>query len=275
MAAEVVKYLAPKAGEMVVDATYGVGGHSKALKKAARIKLLAIDEDPRAPGVIRGNFADLGKILKEAGILKINKVIFDLGWNMEQLEAARGFSFLHDEPLLMSYAQKPRSGFDAAAILNGWNEKVLADVFFGYGEERYARRIAKAVVERRKTKPVETTLELVEIINDAVPGSYRHGRLNPATKTFQALRIAVNDELRSLEQGLAAAWKHLAPGGRIAVITFHSIEDRLVKRYFAGLAKGEGTLVVKKPVTPGQAELKRNPRARSAKLRVIEKICTP
>ena len=195
-----------------------------------------------------------------------------------QLSAGRGFSFMTDEPLNMSYGPKPRSGFTAAEILNTFTEKALADIFFGYGEERYARRIARAVVERREDAPFKTTLELVEVIKDSVPAAYRRGRIHPATRSFQALRIAVNDELGVIEQGVGAAWRLLACGGRIAVITFHSIEDRLVKRMFAALAKKEeaghqGRLLYKKPLVPSAAEVKANPASRSAKLRAIEKIC--
>ena len=282
MTREVLAALEPKAGETVVDATYGQGGHSAALKKAAKIKLISIDADPDvetsshngAGPVIVGNFADLTAILKKLDIEKVNKVLFDLGWNRGQLSSGRGFSFLNDEQLNMSYAAEPRSGFTAAEILNEWSETVLADVFFGYGEERYARRIAKAVVARRAEKPFETTIELAEAVRDAVPPAYRRGRIHPATKTFQALRIAVNDELGVLDQGLKAAWAALAEGGRIAVITFHSIEDRAVKRYFVSLAKAEkGRLIYKKPLAPTAAEVKANPASRSAKLRAIEKIC--
>lgn len=274
MLKESLAALAPKTGDVVVDATYGRGGHSKALKAAARITLIAIDADPAAgKGVIEGNFADLGAILKKEKIKEVDKVLFDLGWNSAQL-AGKGFSFMHDEPLHMSYGAEPRSGFTAAEILNEWSEKALADALFGYGEERYARRIAKAVVARRAQKPFATTLELVEVINDAVPAAYRHGRIHPATRTFQALRMATNDELGALTEGLAAAWAHLACGGRIAVITFHSTEDRIIKRYFAARAKaGEGALLYKKPLVPTQAELTRNQRSRSAKLRAIEKLC--
>ena len=269
MTAEVLSALAVKAGEVVVDATYGRGGHSAALKKTANIKLIALDADPAA-GVIEANFGDLKKVL---GAQKVDKVLFDLGWNMTQLQSGRGFSFMRDEPLNMSYAASPRSGFTAAEALNIWSEETLADVLFGYGEERYARRIAKAIVVRRKVQPFATTNELVEVVRDAVPAAYRRGRINPATKTFQALRIAVNDELGCLKQGLFAAWEALTPGGRIAVITFHSIEDRIVKRYFSSLAKEEsGKLLYKKPLAPSAAEIKSNLASRSAKLRAIEKI---
>lgn len=286
MLREVLRALAPKAGDVVVDATYGQGGHSKALKKALPAgrqgQLLTMDADQESNADITANFADLGKVLDETGVKKVDKVLFDLGWNQGQLAAGRGFSFLHDEPLSMSYATLPaggpRSGFTAADILNTWSEKALADVFFGYGEERYARRIAKAVVARRKEAPFKTTLELSETIADAVPPAYRRGRLHPATRTFQALRIAVNDELGALQEGLNAAWRRLncglpGQGGRIAAITFHSIEDRVVKRAFADFAKKDGNLLYKKPLTPSVHEVRRNPSARSAKLRAIEKIC--
>ncbi len=276
MLEEALKLLDLHDQEVVVDATYGRGGHSKAMKAAAKIKLIALDADASASsakGVINANFADLGEVLDRLGVDAIDKALFDLGWNMTQLASGRGFSFLADEPLNMSYGSKPRSGFTAAEVLNTWSEKVLADAIFGYGEERYARRIAKAIVERRAVEEYATTFELVETIKDAVPAPYRRGRIHPATRTFQALRIAVNDELGAIDQGLRAAWKALNPGGRLVVITFHSVEDRAVKRLFAEFAKsGEGKLVVKKPLVASAAEIKRNPPSRSAKMRVIEKL---
>ncbi len=279
MPQEVLAALDVKNGEIVVDATYGQGGHSALLKKAAKIKLVALDADPSAgAGVVEANFGDLAHVAADLGITHIDKALFDLGWNRGQLSAGRGFSFMTDEPLNMSYGPKPRSGFVAAEILNTFKEKALADIFFGYGEERYARRIASKVVERRESKPFATTLEFVEVLRDAVPAAYRRGRIHPATRSFQALRMAVNDELGAIEQGIAAAWALLAPGGRIAVITFHSIEDRLVKRMFAKLVKEEdskdkGKLIYKKPLIPSASETKANPASRSAKLRTIEKIC--
>jgi 16S rRNA (cytosine1402-N4)-methyltransferase len=274
---EVVAALGVKDGELVLDATYGQGGHSALLKKKAKVKLVALDADPAA-GVVAANFGDLAAVARNLGITQIDKALFDLGWNRGQLSAGRGFSFMHDEPLSMSYGPAPRSGFSAADILNTFSEKVLADIFFGYGEERYARRIARAIVERRTIKPFATTLEFVEVVNDAVPAAYRRpgragGRIHPATRSFQALRIAVNDELKAIEQGIGAAWELLAPCGRIVVITFHSTEDRVVKRLFASFAKQEGRLLYKKPLTPTAAEIKDNPAARSAKLRAIEKLC--
>lgn len=276
MPQEVLRALSVQNGEVVVDATFGQGGHSALLKKEAKIKLVSLDADPAA-GVINANFGDLEAVAAELGLTEINKALFDLGWNRGQLSAGRGFSFMTDEPLNMSYGETPRSGFTAAEILNSFTEVALADIFFGYGEERYARRIAKAVVARRKEQQFATTMELVEVIKDAVPAAYRRGKIHPATRSFQALRIAVNDELGVIEQGLGAAWQLLACGGRIAVITFHSIEDRLVKKIFAKLAKEEGKhtghLLYKKPLIPSAAEVKANPASRSAKLRAIEKIC--
>ncbi|HEY4502203.1 MAG TPA: 16S rRNA (cytosine(1402)-N(4))-methyltransferase RsmH [Candidatus Paceibacterota bacterium] len=269
---EVLRALDVQNDDVVLDATYGQGGHSALLKKEARVKLISIDADPAA-GVVVGNFADLHEIATRLGIPQIDKAVFDLGWNRGQLTAGRGFSFMHDEPLNMSYGPGPRSGFTAAEILNTFTEKALADIFFGYGEERYARRIAAAVVARREQQPFATTLELVEVIKDAVPAAYRRGRLHPATRSFQALRIAVNDELKVIESGLAAAWDLLSCGGRIVVISFHSIEDRVVKRLFASLAKKDGQLLYKKPLTPSAAEVKENPASRSAKLRALQKIC--
>lgn len=273
MPEEALKLLALKRGDTVVDATYGRGGHSALIKKTAKVKLIALDADPAAgKGVINANFADLEEVLNELGIAAVDKVLFDLGWNMTQLDSGRGFSFLEDEPLSMSYGERPRSGFTAEEVLNTWSEEMIANALFGYGEERYARRIARAVVERRKVAPYRTTIEFVETIKDATPAAYRRGRLHPATKSFQALRMAVNDELGALDQGLRAAWRHLKAGGRIVVITFHSIEDRAVKRLFAEWHKaGEGKLLVKKPLTASAGELRHNPASRSAKMRAIEK----
>lgn len=286
MLKEAVEMLEIKPGELVVDATAGRGGHSEAILAASNATLLALDADINAvehtrarlasfgerSTVVEANFKDLSKVLKHAGIQTVDRVLFDLGWNKEQLAAGKGFSFLINEPLNMSYGVKPASGFTAAEVVNEWKEETLADVLYGYGEETYARRIAKAIVERREIQPIATTIELAEIIKDAVPAAYRRGRLHPATRSFQALRMAVNAELAAIEEGITAAWEHLAPGGRIAVITFHSIEDRAVKRLFVSFAKGGGgTLVVKKPMVPGKEETDRNPSARSAKLRVIEK----
>jgi 16S rRNA (cytosine1402-N4)-methyltransferase len=286
MPGETLEYLHIEAGDVALDGTAGMGGHSEMMLEAGAARVIALDADPVAVAaaqkrlarfgdralVLESNFKDAAAALAGAGVTSINKALFDLGWNSTQLLAGRGFSFMGTEPLNMSYGAVPASGFTAEQIVNTWSETVLADVLFGYGEERYARRIAKKIVEAREAAPIETTAALVSLINDSVPAAYRRGRIHPATRSFQALRIAVNDELGSIERGIAGAWDMLAPGGRIAVITFHSIEDRAVKRLFAAYAKNCGKLAFKKPLVPTSEEVAANPRSRSAKLRVIEKI---
>jgi len=286
MPREVLQFLDIKEGDVVLDATAGMGGHSEMLLEAGAARVVALDADRVAveaarkrlarfgarATVLESNFRDVSATLHSADVSKINKALFDLGWNSTQLMAGRGFSFMADEPLTMSYGSTPASGFTAAQIVNTWSEKVLADVFFGYGEERYARRIAKNIVETRDVHPIHTTAQLVALISASVPAAYRKGRIHPATRSFQALRIAVNDELGSIEKGVSGAWELLESGGRIAVISFHSIEDRAVKRMFAAYTKEGGKLILKKPLVPAAEEIAANPRARSAKLRVIEKI---
>ena len=289
MPKESLEFLAIKNSDVVLDATAGMGGHSEMLLEAGAARVIALDADPEAVAaakarlarfgaratVLESNFKDAGTTLAGAGVTSITKALFDLGWNSTQLHSGRGFTFMADEPLNMSYGAVPASGFTASQIVNTWSEEVLADVFFGYGEERYARRIAKKIVETRDANPITTTSQLVKLITDAVPAIYRKGRIHPATRSFQALRIAVNDELGTIEKGITGAWDMLAPGGRIAVISFHSIEDRAVKRLFISFAKGGGgNLVFKRPLVPTAEEVKDNPRARSAKLRVLEKIST-
>jgi 16S rRNA (cytosine1402-N4)-methyltransferase len=188
---------------------------------------------------------------------------------MQLEKSGRGFSFQKDEPLLMTLKSEPGpNDLTAREILNKWSEKEIADVLYKYGEERYSRRIARAIFERRKKKAVETTLELIDIVRASVPRSYRHGRINCATRTFQALRIAVNDELNALEEGLEKAWNALNDKSRMIVISFHSLEDRIVKNFFK---KTGGKILTKKPIVPSEEEIKNNPRSRSAKMRAIEK----
>jgi 16S rRNA (cytosine1402-N4)-methyltransferase len=225
--------------------------------------------------LVHGNFRNIVSELAALGVSSITKTLFDLGWSSHQLDSGlpgqgRGFSFKTDEPLDMRYGD---SDLTAAAIVNTWSEQTLADIIFGFGGERYSRRIARTIVERRARKPFAISRELAATIQEATPLGYRRGRIHPATRTFQALRIAVNDELSALSEGLAGAWSRTAVGGRIAVISFHSLEDRIVKRTFADWAKrGEGKLLAKKPIVPTREEERENPRSRSAKLRVIEKI---
>lgn len=284
---EAVESLALRADDVVVDGTLGGAGHARAIAERLSSKgvLVGVDADKdaiaraqialaeAAPTVVlvNGNFRKLDALLRDNGIEFVDKVLLDLGWSSFQLTAGRGFSFLSDEPLSMAYAQEQK--LTAETIVNDWAESSIADILFGWGEERYSRRIAERIVKERAGKRIETARELADIIKAAVPSAYRFGRLHPATKSFQALRIAVNDELGALEQGLEAAWSVLRPEGRFAVITFHSIEDRIVKRRFASWAQEkQGELVTRKPIAPSEEELAVNPRARSAKLRVIKKL---
>jgi 16S rRNA (cytosine1402-N4)-methyltransferase len=192
---------------------------------------------------------------------------------MEQFSGnGRGFSFRHDEPLLMTLGDPADYDFTARDIVNEWDEHVLADIIYGYGEERFARRIAKKIVDTRQTDPIETSKQLSDLIVSAYPAIARHGRTHVATKTFQALRIAVNEELKAIEELIEQGINELAPAGKLVIITFHSIEDRVVKHAFkAAQAAERGIVVTKKPITASENELERNPRARSAKLRIFEK----
>ncbi|RJQ35468.1 16S rRNA (cytosine(1402)-N(4))-methyltransferase RsmH [Candidatus Parcubacteria bacterium] len=283
--------------DTVVDATLGGAGHAReivkklgrggffvgfdldsdAIDRAMSEGILSpegrMDSSASKIELINANFADLLKELEQREIKSIDKALFDLGWSSDQLDSGRGFSFLKNEPLQMTYRKDAdKQLITAKTIVNEWEESSIADIIYGWGEERYSRRIAKAIVEYRATKPIETSSELAEIIKRAVPAVYARGRIHPATRTFQALRIAVNDEFGAIQKGIRSAWQLLKPGGRIAVITFHSIEDRAVKQLFVELEqKGGGRRITKKPIVPTDAEISENPRARSAKLRVIQK----
>lgn len=277
-----------KPGDTVVDATIGGAGHFKALLERldSTGTLVGIDADSdaiaRAEAVEKGagaptihlandNFRNLDAILEERGFATIDKALFDLGWSSFHLSSGRGFSFRADEPLYMTYGN-PEEGKTAADLVNSATEEELSDIIFTYGEERFARGIARSIVAARRAKPILTTTVLAEAITQGTPGWYQHRRLHPATKTFQALRIAVNDELGALREGLGAALNRLTPGGRVAVITFHSIEDRIVKGMLRdAVYQGSGKLVYKKPLVASTAETARNPRSRSAKLRVFER----
>lgn len=289
---EAVESLCVQPTDTVVDATLGGAGHFALLlrKLGPKGKLVGIDADSDAlararvhlgtlpeatrPQVIlvEDNFSNLASILAQTGAETPDKVLFDLGWSGFQLATGRGFSFRTDEPLLMTYGDPEKAENTAADLVNHLSEASLADTIFALGEERFARGIARSIVLAREEEPITTTFALVAAIEAGVPGWYRHRRLHPATKTFQALRIAVNDELGALRSGLAASITALSPGGRVAVITFHSIEDRIVKAMFRDAAyAGQGVLVCKKPIIASLAELTLNPRARSAKLRVFER----
>lgn len=283
---EAIEGLAVQRGDVVVDATVGGAGHFKMLydQLGEDSTLIGIDADEealeRARAAIAGregarvklvndNFRNFARILDDAGTSKFDRALFDLGWSGYHLASGRGFSFQAHEPLLMTYGD-PQEGESAAELLNSATEAELSDIIFTYGEERFARSIARSIVAQRKQAPILMTHDLVRAVENGTPGWYQHRRLHPATKTFQALRIAVNDELGALREGLAAALERVTCGGRIAVITFHSIEDRIVKSMFRDTAHaGRGSLVNRKPLTPAPGELARNPRARSAKLRIF------
>ena len=274
---------------VVLDATFGGGGHSKAiLEKYPNVKIIALDQDKSVSKSLIDprisfhnlNFRDLDKVLEKG----VDGIIFDLGLSSDQLEnSGRGFSFLKNEPLLMTMKEDPLpEDLTASDIVNNWGEKSLADIIYGYGEERFSRRIAKGIIEARKKNKIETTWDLVKVIENNVPVAYRKGRLHFATKTFQALRIAVNDELRTLQTGLQKGFEILEKGGRISVISFHSLEDRIVKRFYKEKEKkGEAKLISarnefrsggnKEVILASAEEIKNNPRSRSGKLRILEK----
>ena len=301
--------LSPKS--LVIDATFGGGGHSLEMcKRYSGIKIIALDQDKSAFGKAEGKFKDLNcditfvnenfrqlDHLENFGAFAledirtgnprrlnflngpVDAIIFDLGLSSDQLEnSGRGFSFLKDEPLIMTMKENPtQEDVTAKDVVNTWSEKSLADIIYGYGEEKYSRRIAKGIVETREKKKIETTFDLVKIIEDAVPAVYRRGRipkkLHCATRTFQAIRIAVNDELGALNDGLEKGFKILKNGGRMSVISFHSLEDRIVKRFFREkVEKGIAKLINKKVILASDEEIRNNPRSRSAKLRILEKI---
>lgn len=281
---ETVEGLNLKKSSTAIDATVGVGGHAALLAEAVgeRGTVVLIDADPNSLAAARehlkgsaanliylnGNFRNLKALAAEAGIAKADGIVFDLGWHAGQLGSGKGFSFMADEPLLMTLGTG-REGLTARDIIADWDEVDIAHMIREYGEERFADRIARAIVEARKKTAINTTAQLVTVIESVVK---RSGRIHPATKTFQALRIAVNDELEALKEGIAAAIDIAAPGGRIAVISFHSLEDRIVKQAFRMAEDaGVGMRITKKPLTPGSAERTSNPRSRSAKLRIFEK----
>ncbi len=286
---DVIEGLAVAEGDTVVDATVGGAGYTRALceRVGASGVVVGFDQDADAIArahtacadvattvhLVHANFRTMTDELAKLGITAIDGIAFDLGYSSIQLEASgRGFSFLKDEPLSMALqTDATKVPFTARDIVNTWAEEDIANVIFGYGEERYARRIAKALVAARQTEAIETTAQLVAIIKEAVPGRYRTGAIHPATRTFQALRIAVNDELGALKDGLASAYALLKPGKRMAVVSFHSLEDRIVKT-FSKEKEAEGAIALtKKPLVPSDEEIAHNPRSRSAKLRILQK----
>ena len=286
MVTETVALLAPARGGVFVDCTVGLGGHARALLEAGASQVLGLDRDPEALRITRArlevfadrvelvhaDYRDLGRVLDEHQIGGVHGVLADLGVSSMQLETeGRGFSFRRDEPLDMRMDQS--RGETAADLLKTVTEEDLANIVFRHGEERFSRRIARAIVAARQAGAIATTGQLAQIVRRAVP-KRGYQRIDPATRTFQALRIWVNRELDDLDRFLADACERLLVGARFAVITFHSLEDRIVKHTFRALAHAGARLriLTKRPLVPAQAELDRNPRARSAKLRAVERL---
>jgi len=285
MVAEVLEHLQPSRGGVFVDGTVGLGGHARAVLEAGASRLLGVDRDPAAvelarerlrdfgdrARVVHGDYRQLPAILDREGLSAVDGILLDLGVSSMQLDQpGRGFSFRRDEPLDMR--MDTSAGPTAAEAVAGADEKTLADVIYELGEDRHARRIARAIVAARAVAPIETTGRLADVVRRAVP---RRGytRIDPATRTFQAVRIWVNRELEGLGDCLHAVAARLRPGGRLVVITFHSLEDRIVKHVLRSMQQaGESGLRVltKRPLVPADAEIDRNPRARSAKLRAAE-----
>jgi 16S rRNA (cytosine1402-N4)-methyltransferase len=283
---EAVDGLSLTLSDVVVDATFGAGGHAREIinRLGKKGTYIGIDADATAfegksftdakPNVhlVNDNFKNIETILRSLHITTVDAMLADLGWRMEQFaEGGKGFSFKHDEPLHMTFGDPSTYEFTASDIVNEWAEDSIADIIYGYGEERMSRKIAKAIVNARNVAPLKTTDDLVRCIEAVIPRKHFH-KVHPATKTFQALRIAVNDELGTLEQFLKDGFAALSPGGRMAIITFHSLEDRVVKHTFKTLCDAElAERSTKKPIIPSAEELSKNPRARSAKLRIITK----
>ena len=286
---ESIENLKLRKGSIFFDGTLGGAGHSLKVCSdfGGTVRIIATDKDNLAirnakdklsefgcnADLILDDYRNIDKVLTNLSVEKVDGILLDLGLSSDQLDTSgRGFTFRNNEPLLMTFSENEQK-VNAKVILNNWGEETIADILYGYSDERYSRRIAKAIVECRKVKPIETTFDLVEIIKNSVPAGYRRGKTHFATKTFQALRIAVNDEITALKEGMNKGWGFLKNRGRMAIISFHSVEDREVKKYFKEKAKsGEGRLINKKPIIPTDEEINENPRARSAKLRVIEKI---
>jgi 16S rRNA (cytosine1402-N4)-methyltransferase len=286
MVPEVVSLLEPSRGGLFVDCTVGMGGHARALLEGGAARIVALDRDPAALALARealasygervtlvhADYRELAQVLDAHGISTVDGALADLGVSSMQLDAeGRGFSFRRDEPLDMRMDQT--QGPTAAELIRTVDEEELADVIFQFGEERYSRRIARAIAAARREAAIATTGQLAAIVRRAIPRR-EYQRIDPATRTFQALRIWVNRELDGLDAFLADAARRLREGARLAVITFHSLEDRIVKHAFRALERGAQTvrILTKRPLLPSEAEVARNPRSRSAKLRAIERL---
>jgi 16S rRNA (cytosine1402-N4)-methyltransferase len=279
---EVIEGLNPQPGGVFVDGTLGGGGHAQAISGhvGPTGRVIGLDRDPLAIEAaqknlvghpiepVQANFCDLPEVLAERKTEAVDGILLDLGLSSDQLaDVTRGFSFTSDGPLDLRF--NPMAGESASRLVNRLSAEHLADLIFHYGEERFSRRIARAIVEARHRQPIETSRQLAEIVGRAVPAVAYQQRIDPATRTFQALRIAVNDELKSLEIALKRLPACLKPQGRMAIISFHSLEDRRVKEAFRDDPRLGA--ITRKPITPHEAEVARNPRSRSAKLRIAER----
>jgi len=303
MVKEVIDYLNCLPGKTYVDGTLGGGGHAQAILEAISPDgcLIGIDRDPDAIAYARkslhrfrpnvqifhDDFTHLPQILSRLHTTGVDGILLDLGLSLYQLEgSARGFSFMRDEPLDMR--MNPEQGHTAAAIVNRFSGKDLADLIARYGEEPWAARISKSIVVARRQQTIQSSLQLAEIVRKAIPARHRRGRIHPATRTFQAIRIAVNHELEALEEFLDEVVNLLNPEARLCILSFHSLEDRIVKERFKALARGctcppdfpkcvcgktpQVSILTKRPVRPGPSEVQANPMARSAKLRAVERL---
>lgn len=290
---EAVASLALTPQATVVDCTLGAGGHARAIldQLDKNGTLIGIDRDPTAIAaqadlaqqysatiiLHEGNFADFAAHMEALELKQVDAVLVDLGWRMEQFDGTsgleRGFSFQTDEPLHMTYGDPAAYAFTATDIVNDWEEEDIANVIYAYGEERQARRIARFIVEARSQTSIQTAKGLADIVSNAIPRRFQNPKVHPATKTFQALRIAVNDEFDVLRQLVMTVPQYLTKGGRFSIISFHSLEDRIVKHSFQDLVRDQKVVKTnKKPIIASNEEQRRNPRARSAKLRTVEKI---
>lgn len=287
MLKEVISSLNLKPGDVVLDATIGGGGHAREILKGIIPggRLIGLDQDPVAAKIaeetlkdfknfklINDNFRNLDRVLSKENVKSLGAALFDVGVSSFQLDdKSRGFSLKEDAPLDMR--MDPGQELSAYDIVNRYKEKDLADIIDKFGEERFSGKIARFIAQARQVKPIETTKELAGIIHKAIGSRYKGGRIDPATRTFQAIRIAVNDELGAMEEGLKKAVSWLDIGGRIAVISFHSLEDRIAKNLFRGYSDlGIVKIVTKKPIRPSLEETMNNPRSRSGRLRVAERI---
>lgn len=285
---EVIRESGVTPGGVYVDGTLGAGGHAKALYLVAdkKLTIIGFDKDTDALAIaeknlthigahatyIHASFKDMKTQLHSKDVFAVDTILLDLGLSSMHIDSAeRGFTFLKDQPLHMN--MNINGDIHAEDIVNTWGEDTLITILKGFGEERYAKSIARAIVVYREKKRIQTTFELVDIIKGAVPASYRHGKIHPATKTFQAIRIAVNNELVELETVISDAISLLKPHGRLLIITFHSLEDRIVKHQFKQLQEEAiGRIITKKPIIPTTNEVQANPRARSAKLRIFQRV---